>query len=40
MLAARQRHETLPAAQRQDVWVAQSRHELLADFQFLRELLG
>jgi hypothetical protein len=40
MLADLQHHDTLPAAERQDVRVAQSRHELLADFRYLRALLG
>jgi hypothetical protein len=40
MLADLQHHDTLPTAQRQNVRVTQSRHELLTDFRYLRELLG
>jgi len=40
MLADLQHHDTLVDARRQDFHTAQDRHELLADFQYLRELLG
>jgi hypothetical protein len=40
VLADLDHHDMLPAAQRQDPLVAQRRHELLGDFQYLRERLG